>query len=286
MLKYSFDLDTTYNLNSLLDLSIGAAIKAGEKILEFTDLQDDIKIKHDNSPLTLADLESDRIINEYLESTKIPILSEESQKIDYSVRKNWSRFWLVDPLDGTKEFIQKIPEYSVNISLIENKIPVIGVVYIPAMQLLYYAGKDIGSFKVDLKITSMNDLRSRSVLMWPFRNKHTKPILMASRSHLSEETMLFIEKIKSVLGECDLISHGSSMKFCLIAEGKADIYPRFGPTMEWDTAASQAIVEYAGARILRIPDMLTMSYNKENLINPSFVVCNKEMEETILKIIK
>jgi 3'(2'), 5'-bisphosphate nucleotidase len=279
-------LERKVDLNYLLEIAIEAAIRAGEKTLEFYLEDYEIFTKEDSSPLTLADLESNRIINEFLRTTGIPILSEENKMISYKTRKCWQKFWLVDPLDGTKEFIKKNTEYSVNIALIEDSRPILGVVYIPAMGILYYGNIDIGSYKYLVRgFTSLKSIRKDSLILPLTGELRQNALILVSRSHLSDDTKVIIDKIQSVIGKCLIEPYGSSLKFCLIAEGKADLYPRIGPTMEWDTAASHAIVEGAGCKIIQFPDKLPLLYNKENLLNPSFIVFSKEMGKTLQDLI-
>jgi 3'(2'), 5'-bisphosphate nucleotidase len=279
-------LEVIIDFNSILELAIEAAIKAGEKTLEYYQQKYDVFTKFDNSPLTQADLESNLIINKYLETSGIPVLSEENQMVSFETRKSWHRYWLVDPLDGTKEFIKKNPEYSVNIALVEENIPVLGVVFIPAMGLLYYGSKNSGSYKATIAgFNSIKEIRSRSLQLPLLTGHRQKTVILVSRSHLSEDTKEIIGKIQLAIGECIMESYGSSVKFCLIAEGNADIYPRIGPTMEWDTAASQAILEFSGCDIIRFPDKLPLLYNKESLLNPSFIAYRKEFKTCIHNII-
>jgi 3'(2'), 5'-bisphosphate nucleotidase len=240
-------------MEELLEIAVVAAIKAGKKICEIYNTGNfEIEQKADNSPLTIADKEAHAIITEFLKTTQFPILSEEGKNIPYQERKKWETFWLVDPLDGTKEFIKRNGEFTVNIALIKNRYPVAGVIYVPAKKLLYFASQEIGSFMVD-------DVRSPE----PFSRlklagtslPHTFPgggyIVVASRSHINEETQRYIEQRVSQCPNYEIISIGSSLKFCLVAEGKAHEYPRFGPTMEWDTAAGHAIVKFSGGTVIR-----------------------------------
>jgi 3'(2'), 5'-bisphosphate nucleotidase len=274
------------NFQNLLKISIDAAIRAGEKTLDFFDKEITVETKEDNSPLTKADLESNRIINEMLQPTGIPILSEENKIIPYEIRKFWDLFWLVDPLDGTKEFINKSPEYTVNIALIENNSPVIGVIYVPAKQVLYYATHHSGAFKVDITGSLPYELILKNSVQLPLRQQlGAKTYIIASKSHMSEETLTFIETLKKNGMDCELVSIGSSLKFCLMAEGSADIYPRFGRTMEWDTAAGQVIAEATNCRIIDTDRGLFIKYNKEELYNPSFIAYKEDFKEMIHKII-
>ncbi len=245
-----------------------------------------VEYKDDKSPLTLADKRSNEVIIEYLKETPYPILSEEGKSIPYSERKYWERFWLVDPLDGTKEFIKRNGEFTVNIALIENGIPIIGVIYVPVTDYLYFASKERGAYLVndhnmdiefDLQINDPEEANEMKIvkhsgIKLPIKNNGRPYTVVASRSHLSAETETFINDLKAKHGEVELISSGSSLKLCLVAEGKADVYPRLAPTMEWDTAAGQAIAECAGKKVFDFATGLPMTYNKENLLNPYFIV--------------
>ena len=233
---------------------------AGEKILDIYENEDfskTIDFKADDSPLTIADKAAHIIIEAGLEKLdlNIPILSEEGEIAGFEVRKNWTEFWCVDPLDGTKEFINKNGEFTVNIALIIDGEPVLGVVYTPVTDTMYSGKKGEGataSTKGEKKAITVN-------------NKSAKRIAVQSKSHASEaEDAVFAD-----YDVVDTISVGSSLKFCMIAEGKADIYYRHGPTMEWDTAAGQAVVEAAGGKVL-LGDK-PFRYNKEELLNPSFL---------------
>lgn len=268
----------------LLDLALKAAIKAGKKTREYYDTEMTVVVKDDHSPLTRADLESNQIINDYLVRTEIPILSEENRNDPYEVRKQWTTFWLIDPLDGTKEFINKRAEYTINIALVEKGVPVLGVVYAPVLDILYFGLKGSGSYK----------LKGAEALSKSKIRKHAHEIsvgklsrklrIVASRSHLSDETSKFIEVLKKSKPVSEIKSIGSSLKLCIVAEGAADIYPRLGPTMEWDTAASHAVVLNAGGEVIDISGQ-TLLYNKPDLHNPYFIVFNPDLSPVIKKII-
>ncbi len=257
-----------------LKTAIIASINAGKEILKIYNTDFSFEIKSDNSPLTLADKNANKIICSILEKTNIPILSEEGKNIDFSERMLWENLWIVDPLDGTKEFIKKNGEFTVNIALVNNNIPIMGVIFVPVSNELYFAEKNIGSFKTIINNVDSFDVDDiiKSAFKLPTTNTAIYSIV-ASRSHLNDETKLFIENKENEKKIIETISKGSSLKFCLIAEGKADIYPRFGPTMEWDTAAGQAIAMYSGAKVyLSENKNNTLLYNKENLLNPYFIV--------------
>ncbi len=236
------------------------AIQAGEEILEVYSSEDfGVETKGDNSPLTKADKASHKVIAKALAAldVKFPILSEEGKEEDLESRKNWETFWCVDPLDGTKEFIKRNGEFTVNIALIHQKYPVLGVIYVPVTGILYFADEN-GAFRRTAE-GSNEKMQVAGV-------GSKKPIALGSRSHASEiET-----KILEMFGVGEVVGKGSSLKFCVVAEGKANIYFRKNPTMEWDTAAGQAIVEQAGGAVLNKQNE-RFYYNKESLVNDSFL---------------
>ena len=257
-----------------LEIAIKASLEAGKRIMEIYENEDfEVDFKGDDSPLTKADLASHQIIMQHLSATDIPVLSEEGRDLSYKERKNWSSLWIVDPIDGTKEFIKKNGEFTVNIALVRDQKPVLGVIYVPALQELYYASEEAGSYKVDniVDFDGMESLEASAVKL-PKKNKNKSFTVVASKSHLSEETKDYIEKLKDEHGEVESISKGSSLKLCMVAEGKADEYPRFAPTMEWDTAAGQAICTFAGKTVYDHKTGKEMLYNRENLLNNWFLV--------------
>ncbi len=237
------------------------AIEAGRKILDIYDQDFDVSDKEDGSPLTEADEKSHAVILRLLTelTPDIPVLSEESEYVDYNKRKSWHQFWLVDPLDGTKEFVKRNGEFTVNIALIDGRRPVLGVVYVPVTGLCYSACHGQGAFRKEGPCAS-EEIRVRQY-------DGGKPVVVASRSHASDELQAYLDKI----GDCDFVSMGSSLKFCLVAQGSADIYPRLGPTSEWDTAAAQCVVELAGGHVTDLEGN-PLSYNKSNILNPHFLV--------------
>lgn len=259
-----------------INIAIKAAIKAGERILKiYNDPNSDFSVekKADNSPLTIADKASHNVIVEYLEQTNIPILSEEGTAIAYEERKHWDTFWLIDPLDGTKEFIKKNGEFTVNIALITDGKPIMGVIYVPVTATLYVGIVDQGAWKLEVKnaevtFEEIQELGLR--LPQPSTNQHFT--IVGSRSHMSAETEAYIEELKKEHSQIDIVSKGSSLKICMVAEGIANEYPRFGPTMEWDTAAGHAIANAAGKKLWLTDLSKELSYNKENLLNPFFIV--------------
>jgi 3'(2'), 5'-bisphosphate nucleotidase len=254
--------------------AITAALQAGKAILKiYHSGEFDIEIKGDNSPLTRADTASHNVIMSYLEPTNIPVLSEEGRDIPYKERKDWKQLWIVDPVDGTKEFIKRNGEFTVNIALIEKQCPLIGVIFVPVTGELYFSSKDLGAFKVkvDLDNFDIENLISNSNKL-PLEREDKTFTIVASRSHMSAETREYIQRMREIHGEVKLISKGSSLKLCMVAEGAANCYPRFAPTMQWDTAAGQAICEHAGFKVIDWETKENMLYNREKLLNNWFLV--------------
>ena len=260
-------------VNLTTKLAIKAAIAAGKEILKIYESGDfEVQLKGDDSPLTKADLASHHKIISFLEPTGIPVLSEEGKAIPYQERKNWKQLWIVDPIDGTKEFIKRNGEFTVNIALIENQIPVMGVIFAPALGDLYFSEQSLGAFKIAVNLGTFNldkDLEKARKL--PLDRKDKTFTIVASRSHMSPETEEYVQDMKEKHGDINLISRGSSLKLCMVAEGQADCYPRFAPTMEWDTAAPQAVVEAAGGRVLVLEGRAPLRYAKPGFENPGFV---------------
>ena len=257
-------------LSQNLKLAIDAAIQAGKKIIEIYNSDDfNLEYKLDDSPLTIADTASNKIIENILEASNIPILSEEGNILDFNNRKNLKHLWVVDPLDGTKEFIKKNNEFTVNISLIENSIPVIGVIYAPALNVLYFSEKKLGAYKVF--ITNLDEFDHSNALRLPLVKKFKEYKVLTSRSHLNDNTLNYIDNLKVNNLKVVSVPMGSSLKFCLLAEGLADCYPRFSPCMEWDTAAGQIICDEAGFKVIDLKTMKPIIYNRENLINNYFI---------------
>ncbi|PCJ24689.1 MAG: 3'(2'),5'-bisphosphate nucleotidase [Flavobacteriales bacterium] len=251
---------------------INAALKGGEEILEVYNSDFEVETKDDNSPLTEADKRAHIAIMNALEKTGLPILSEEGRQMDYAERKDWKQFWMVDPLDGTKEFVKRNGEFTVNIALIEEGKATMGVIYVPVTKDLYFADKLAYKIEGFTEPTiSINNLLGRAEQL-PLSQTRSNYVVVGSRSHMSEETETFINEQKDKHSKVDILSKGSSLKLCMVAEGAADAYPRFAPTMEWDTAAGQAIVIASGANVINWDTKETMEYNKENLLNSWFLV--------------
>jgi len=261
------------NFNELLVKAINAAIEGGHAIMDVYTSDFAVEEKGDKSPLTLADQNCNEIIENHLLGTGILFLSEEGVKVTYSERKDWQYHWLVDPLDGTKEFIKRNGEFTVNIALIHNGNPIMGVIYVPVKEELYFAMQGIGSYKVSVNsvIENIETLISLSHSL-PIDYKRENYVIVGSRSHMSAETEVFFDEMKKKHGDVKVLAVGSSLKLCMVAEGKADAYPRYAPTMEWDTGAGHAIVKYAGFSVKQFNSTEDVIYNKEDFINPWFLV--------------
>ena len=246
--------------NQLLVEVTALAREAGRAILEVYASSFSVQVKEDRSPLTEADLRSEKLILAGLKriAPEIPVLSEEAAQAPYATRRNWSRLWVVDPLDGTKEFVQRNGEFTVNIALVDNHRPVLGIVHAPVLERTYYACEGAGAFRSDREATG-KAIRVEKRGAGPVR-------VVGSRSHRGTSIDAFLARV----GAHELVEVGSSLKLCLVAEGKADVYPRLGPTSEWDTAAGQCVLEQAGGQVLRL-DGEPLAYNRENTLNPSFV---------------
>lgn len=237
------------------------ALEAGNTIMEIYNRDFSIEYKDDKSPLTEADLASNEVIIKALAKYNIPVMSEEGREIPYDERKDWEYYWCIDPIDGTKEFIKKNGEFTVNIALIHKNTPILGVVYAPALKDMYKAKKGEGAYKNNQKLPlELNETPEKSLRV------------VASKSHLSEETQAFIDDVAKTTQNIEQVSKGSSLKPVMVAEGVADIYPRLAPTMEWDTAAADAIVRESGKMTYQFENDEAITYNKENLLNPWFVV--------------
>ena len=248
--------------DALLDPVVKLAAEAAQAILSIYAADFTVSDKDDTSPLTEADLAAHNVLVKGLKALTPdwPILSEEGEQPDFAERSRWTRYWLIDPLDGTKEFIKRNGEFTVNVALIDKHRPVLGVVHVPASGMYYAASRGRGAFKAE----ATGAIHPIAVRPCP---EGQRVVAVASRSHQSPEVAAYLER----LGPCDLISMGSSLKICLVAEGKADIYPRLGPTSEWDTAAAQAVLEVAGGQITDLAGV-PMHYNtKADILNPYFL---------------
>lgn len=268
----------------LLPNIFNAAVRAGAAIMTIYNkgaADYDVSLKSDKTPITLADREAHRTIKEYLGQTRIPILSEEGREMLYDERRNWELFWLVDPLDGTVEFIKGNNEFTVNIALMENNICIGAVVYVPYLHKMYFAGRGDGAF---LKSDVVPDASAAytfeqimaDVVNLPLSSQpHLHQRVAVSRSHQTLETAAHIDELRRRCPDLEVVEQGSSYKFCLLAEGDVDYYVRTSPTYEWDTAAGELILSEAGGSTISLPDGERFKYNKENLTNPWFVCRSK-----------
>lgn len=254
----------------LLKTAIAAALKAGEEILRIYETDFYVETKSDKTPVTIADKTSGQIIGRVLESTGIPVISEEETLADHQQRQHWQQVWIVDPLDGTKEFVKRNGEFAVNIALVKEQKPVLGIIYAPVLKEIYFAS-DEGSFK-SLAVHGQSDIDAliNEGVKLPSNKLPKEYTIVASRSHLSREINDHIARLKHLYGAVNVVNTGSSIKQCWVADGLAHEYPRFGTTMEWDTAAGQCILEQAGGALLDLESQQPLSYNKENMQNPYF----------------
>ena len=288
-LLFGMNLFRNPDLINGIDLNVvkRIALTAGDAIMEIYSRDFQVEFKDDRSPLTEADRESNRIICNGLSDAfpAIPIMSEENREIGYEERKDWDCYWCIDPIDGTKEFIKKNGQFTVNIALIADSVPVLGVVYAPVLKTIYSAKQSDGAYRE--LVSGHRDFVSREKM--PLRiNEMTSDAItvVASKSHMSEETERFIDDLDLHTDDLILVSKGSSLKLCMVAEGEGDIYPRIAPTMEWDTAAAHAVVLESGKGVYKYDDKImpmdylagsfakleSLDYNKPDLLNPFFVV--------------
>jgi 3'(2'), 5'-bisphosphate nucleotidase len=269
-------MNTFMAMKHKYSIAIQAAVKAGISIMEVYGREDfEVEAKEDESPLTLADKKAHEIITEILGSTGLPVLSEEGSHTRYEERSSWKQFWLVDPLDGTKEFIHRNGEFTVNIALVHDDLTSFGVVYAPALKHLYMGIPDRGAFvcKEEKNFNQPLDYLLQFSERLPVDDPSGVEFrVVASRSHYNQETQDYVNAIDTGGKRISLVNKGSSLKLCMVASGEADIYPRLGPTMEWDTAAAHAVVKASGKNVYRFNTGKELSYNKENLLNPYFVV--------------
>ena len=263
-------------IETFLLLAVRASMTAASAVMEvYAGADFNVDMKADDSPLTDADRKSHRIIVDALKTTPIPILSEEGRDIPYHERKKWDRLWIVDPLDGTKEFIKRNGEFTVNIALIKNGAPIFGVIYVPVLNQLFFGGRSLGAYSCTRPMEALPDDLDGLLKVCrklPLKTSRKTYVIMGSRSHGTPEVEAFIEQKRKELESVEFISAGSSLKICRVAEGAADIYPRLGPTMEWDTAAGQGIAEGAGRTVTVWETGKPLMYNREDLLNPWFVV--------------
>ncbi len=256
-----------------IGIAVQAALDAGQSILKSYGQDIQPEYKSDNTPLTIADRSSHELILRKLEETGLPILSEEGIPVPYAERKAWPAFWMVDPLDGTREFLARNGEFTVNIALISAGQPVLGVIYAPAKGQLYFASTKAGAFYVDAPNDTIHSTEQlmESARRMPFPGTHDSFRIVASRSHMDEKTLSYLERLRENNPDLDVLRCGSSLKFCMVASGEVNSYPRFSPTMEWDTAAGHAILNAAGRTLIDIVNGRELLYNKEDLHNPGFI---------------
>ena len=253
-------------------LAIEAAIEAGIAILQVYESDFTVLSKEDQSPVTIADLKAHELLLKKLEKTDLPILSEEGEIPSFEIRKKWSEFWMIDPLDGTREFVNRSDDFTVNIAFLRNNQPVFGVIYIPIVDTVYFGGAtETASYKIE-KPSLSSSWREYLEQATTLKNNPNRIIsrVLVSKSHLNEETQNYVSTMMESDTEIHVIKRGSSLKFCLLAEGSADLYPRFSPCMEWDTAAGDAICEGVGVSIFKAKTKNKLSYNKISLANPNF----------------
>lgn len=264
-------------LSDLANIAIEAAIKASDEIIAIYQKSFHQELKEDGSPVTEADLASSKIIKSILDKSSIPVIGEELENASFQTRSKWVKAWIVDPLDGTKEFIKKNDEFAVNIALVENGTPILGLIASPTAKHVLIGGKDFGVFFFDFENAS-DSSKWNLIQPAPLNN----PLILAgSRSHHSGTILQYINELKAIFNEVDFIKKGSALKFIDLALGKADVYPRFAPTMEWDVAAGQSIIEALGGSVTHAETGQPLSYNKANLFNPYFIAKSKAFIEHV-----
>ena len=260
-------------MNDWINVALEASLEAGQAIMDIYESDDvGVEYKEDASPLTRADRAAHHVILRHLEPTGIPVLSEEGKHMPFEDRSQWDELWIVDPVDGTKEFIKRNGEFTVNIALVRHGRVAGGVVFAPVLGHAYVGVMGEGAWR--LEVSAGVDVESawNTRVSLPVNAGKRAFTVVASRSHMSPETQAYVEEAKSIHGEVNLISKGSSLKLCMVAEGTADAYPRFAPTMEWDTAAGQAVCEAAGCEVIDQNTGEPMRYNREDLLNAWFLV--------------
>jgi len=270
-----------YPMKNNIYTAICAALEASDAIMEIYKNGFETTLKDDHTPLTTADLASEKIIRSFLEPTNICIISEETDAIAYEKRKNESLCWLVDPLDGTREFIKKNDEFAISIGLIKDQQPIGGVILAPALAVMYFGLENLGVYKIKMdELTadhqSLDDIIKESTALDGVSSTNRAPRIAGSRSHQNQTTLKYTEELKEIFPDLEIIQKGSALKFGLITEGEADIYPRFGRTMEWDTAAGHALLLCLGGSVNNIDTNEPLAYNKKDSSNPSFIAKSKE----------
>lgn len=263
-------------MNDWIRLALSASLEAGKAIMDIYGGEDlGVEYKEDASPLTRADRAAHHVIMRHLEPTGIPVLSEEGKHMPFEDRSEWDELWIVDPVDGTKEFIKRNGEFTVNIALVRQGRVAGGVVFAPVLGHVYVGVVGEGAWRLEVSTGADVEVAWNDRMALPMNIVQRPFTVVASRSHMSPETQAYVEEAKSIHGEVNLISKGSSLKLCMVAEGTADAYPRFAPTMEWDTAAGQAVCEAAGCDVIDQNTGEPMRYNREDLLNAWFLVSRK-----------
>ncbi len=262
-----------HHTNKLLITAWNAAVEAAKAIMQVYKGNYQIDYKNDHSPVTVADKLSDEIIQHHLRSTEIPVISEESAMLPYEQRKEKNELWIVDPLDGTKEFIRHSTDFTVNIGLIINNTPILGVIIAPALNIGYWGGVKNSAYKTSVieKVCNFDELIQSGSSIQCSKFNENKLRITGTKSHLNKATEDFYKKINELYPFVEIVSVGSSLKFCMVAEGQADLYVRFSSIYEWDTAAGDAIVRAAGGNTLSMHEKKSLTYNKPNLLNPYFI---------------
>lgn len=281
---------TKEQIEYLLPQAYNAAIMAGAAILDIYKNSSDYKVelKNDNTPITEADCTAHSVIRDHLSKSHVPMMSEEGREMLYEERRGWDLFWLVDPLDGTKEFLKNNGEFTVNIALLTDNVPYLSVVYVPYISKMYFASREMGSFvKEGVKADASADFTFEQIVegakKLPLTDKKNNPIKIAvSRSHNTEETFRYIDIIKLKYPDAEVVEQGSSYKFGLIAEGNIDCYVRTTNTSEWDTAAGELVLELAGGSTRSLPGFDPLEYNQRSLLNPYFFCRSKFMIDSRL----
>jgi len=264
--------------NSLAEIALNAAVAGGREVMTVY-RQDDFKIqiKADVSPVTIADINSQQAIIDHLVMSNLPVLSEEGDEIPYPIRKNWQQLWVVDPLDGTKEFIARNGEFAINIALVDGHQPILGIILHPVEATVYIGEPEVGLVVLKLPDDWVDSVCHYEISELDVLSNNIEPIdftAVVSKSHFNTSTNWFMDKAREQFGSIDTVHIGSALKQCLVASGAAHFYPRIGPTKEWDTAAGHALVKSVGGNILVYPDYEELTYNREDLTNPSFICYN------------
>ncbi len=267
------------NLISISKIPVEAAIEASKAIMKIYQGEFERVEKEDGSPVTIADLTSSKILREHLNKTHLPITGEEQEKAPFESRKMWDKSWCIDPLDGTKEFIKRNGEFVINIALLEGQVSTFGLIASPVQRRIILGGPKFGAYEFSFDEAEKYEKWKKLDSLKPIADPIT---VISSRSHYTGDILSLIHSIEENYNKFESIKMGSALKFFHLVNGKADVYPRFAPTMEWDIAAGQAIFEAIGGEIINIKTGESLRYNKENLLNPFFIAYNKHVPKTIV----